>query len=110
MADGWSGYSGLTAVGYDHTVINQASPDPAHVLMPGVPLAASLLKGWLLGTYQGGVITEQLNYYLDEFTFRFNRRKSRSPGLLFYRLIEQAVQTSHTPTYALCMATRRGPR
>ena len=110
LTDGWSGYSGLTALGYDHIVINQsASPDPAHVLMPGVHLVTSLLKRWLLGTYQGGVSPEQLNYYLDEFTFRFISRKSRSRGLLFYRLIEHAVQTPHTPTYALSMDTGRGP-
>ena len=111
LTDAWSGYSGLTQVGYDHVVINQsASPDPAYVLMPGVHLVASLLKRWLLGTYQGGVSKQHLNYYLDEFTFRFNRRKSRSRGLLFYRLLEQAVQTDHTPTHALAMGTGRGPR
>ena len=54
---------------------------------------ASLLKRWLLGTHQGAVQPNQLDYYLDEFTFRFNRRTSRSRGLLFYRLLEQAVVT-----------------
>jgi hypothetical protein len=97
--------------GYDHVIINQsASRHPPHVLLPGVHLVASLLKRWLLGTYQGGVSREHLNYYLDEFTFRFNRRSSRSRGLLFYRLLEQAVQTAHTSTGALAMGTRRGPR
>ena len=67
--------------------------DPAHVSMPGVHRVASLLKRWLLGTHQGAVQPTQLDYYLDEFTFRFNRRTSRSRGLLFYRLLEQAVVT-----------------
>ena len=83
------GYAGLSGLGYDHMVINQsASPDPAHVVLPAVHRIAALLKRWLLGTYQGAVSREHLNYYLDEFTFRFNRRSSRSRGLLFYRLLE----------------------
>jgi transposase-like protein len=109
LTDGWSGYSGLSSLGYDHVVINQsASPHPAHVLMPGVHLVTSLLKRWLLGTYQGGISQSQLPYYLDEFTFRFNRRTSRARGLLFYRLIEQAVQTDYTPTAALYQNAGRG--
>jgi transposase-like protein len=111
LSDAWSGLSGLERLGYDHVVINQSASEHApHVLLPGVHLVASHLKRWLLGTYQGGVSKEHLDYYLDEFTFRFNRRTSRSRGLLFYRLIEQAVQTSHTPTSALSKDTRRGPR
>ena len=110
LTDAWTGYAGLSGVGYDHMVINQsAAADPAHVLMPGAHRVAALLKRWLLGTYQGAVSREHLNYYLDEYTFRFNRRGSRSRGLLFYRLLEQAVQTKHTPTHALYMATGRGP-
>lgn len=109
LTDGWRGYNGLSELGYDHVVLDQsASPDPAHVAMPRVHLLASLLKRWLLGTYQGGVSNEQLSFYLDEFTFRFNRRTSRSRGLLFYRLLEQSVQTGHTPTDSLSMGTGRG--
>ena len=59
--------------------------------MPGVHRVAALLQRWLLGTHQGAVQPEQLAYYLDEFAFRFNRRTSRLHGLLFYRLLEQAV-------------------
>jgi len=111
LTDGWRGYSGLSALGFDHIVINQsASPDPAHVLMPAVHLVASLVKRWLLGTYQGAVAQAQLPYYLDEFTFRFNRRNSRARGLLFYRLIEQASQADYTPTAALYKGAGRGPR
>ena len=65
--------------------------DPAHVVMPGVDRVASLLKRWLLGTHQGSVGHEHLDAYLNEFTFRFNRRDSRRRGLLFYRLLEQAI-------------------
>ena len=46
---------------------------------------------WLLGTHQGSVRPEHLDYYLDEFTFRFNRRTSTFRGLLFYRLLQQTV-------------------
>jgi transposase-like protein len=108
LTDGWSGYSGLSAHGYDHVVFNQsASPFPAHVLLPGVHRVASLLKRWILGTYQGGISTAHLPYYLDEFTFRFNRRNARARGLLFFRLIEQASQTGHTPTAKLYQGTAR---
>lgn len=95
MTDGWSGYNGVTKSGYVHerTVIS-ASGSPAHVAMPGVHRVASLLKRWLLGTHQGAVSREHLDYYLDEYTFRFNRRASRARGLLFHRLMEQAVQTA----------------
>ncbi|HEY5186092.1 MAG TPA: transposase, partial [Actinomycetes bacterium] len=46
---------------------------------------ASLAKRWLLGTHQGAIDDAHLPAYLDEFVFRFNRRTSRSRGLLFYR-------------------------
>jgi transposase-like protein len=90
--------------GYRHkrTVMSQQD-DPAHVVMPGVDRVASLLKRWLLGTHQGTVSSEHLDAYLNEFTFRFNRRRSRRPGLLFYRLLEQAVATAPT-TYASLVA------
>src|SRR6266478_356847 len=65
----------------------------ASKLLPRVHRVASLLKRWLLGTHQGAVAPWQLPYYLDEFTFRFNRRTSRSRGKLFFRLMQQAVNT-----------------
>lgn len=94
--DGWRGYSGLEKYGYVHDVnpISE-SGNPAHESMPGVHRVASLVKRWLLGTHHGSYSPQQLDYYLDEFTFRFNRRTSRSRGLLFYRLINQAL--SHSP-------------
>jgi transposase-like protein len=88
--DGWGGYNGLTELGYRHRVVQQN----AHLgdnLLPMVNLAASLLKRWLLGTHQGGVQHSHLDYYLDEYTFRFNRRTSKSRGLLSYRLLSQAI-------------------
>jgi transposase-like protein len=96
--DSWLGYLGLADAGFIHqpTSIAQTG-DPAHVVMPRVHRVASLLKRWLLGTHQGAVRAHQLDYYLDEFTFRFNRRSSRQRGLLFYRLLEQAVAIDHVP-------------
>ncbi|MDP2955471.1 MAG: IS1595 family transposase, partial [Longimicrobiales bacterium] len=77
--DGWSGYSPLKDAGFEHrATVLSASPEPAHVSMPHVHRVASLLKRWLLGTHQGGINNAHLPYYLDEFTFRFNRRTSRA--------------------------------
>lgn len=92
--DGSQAYRSLHEHGYTRQkIVHLGSPNPAHVTMPGVNRVASLLKRWLLGTHQGSVQSDQLDYYLDEYTFRFNRRTSRSRGLLFYRLLEQAVET-----------------
>lgn len=88
--DGWRGYNGLTEVGYQHTIVRK-DPGLGDNLLPLANRVASLLKRWLLGTHQGAVQHSHLEYYLDEFTFRFNRRTSKSRGLLFYRLISQAV-------------------
>ena len=66
-------------------------------MLPRVHLVVSLLKRWLVGTHQGAVSRTHLSYYLDEFTFRFNRRRSRSRGKLFFRLVELAVATDPTP-------------
>ena len=90
--DGWLGYAGLKDANYVHEVtVISSSPDPAHVLMPRVHNVAAHLKRWLMGTLHGGVQHQHLDCYLDEFTFRFNRRHSRSRGLLFHRLVQQAV-------------------
>jgi transposase-like protein len=97
--DGWAPYGGLEALGYRHRVtrLKGQPKDAAVVAMPRVHRVASLLKRWLLGTHQGAVGSQHLAYYLDEFTFRFNRRTSRSRGKLFYRLLQQAVQVEPTP-------------
>ena len=92
--DGSAAYRGLQELGYAHErKVMLGAEDPAHVSMPGVHRVASLLQRWLLGTHQGAVQPEQLDFYLDEFVFRFNRRNSGSRGMLFYRLMEQAVRT-----------------
>lgn len=92
--DGWNGYKRLYAHGFARKItVQSSSGDPAHVSMPGVHRVSSLLKRWILGTHQGSVVPEHLQSYLEEFTFRFNRRTSRSRGLVFRRLLERAVET-----------------
>jgi hypothetical protein len=103
-ADAWKSYDEIGKYRFRHVITNlSASGDPAHVALHRV---ASLLKRWLLGTHQGGVHHDQLYYYLDEFTFRFNRRRSRHRGLLFYRLLKRAVQTEPHPLKTLIKAPR----
>jgi transposase-like protein len=105
--DGWKGYSGLVKAGYKHqaTIINNGD-ELAHEIIPRVHMAASLLKRWLIGTHQGGVQHQHLDYYLDEFTFRFNRRHSRARGLLFHRLAQQAVAVDPAPYHTIIGAHR----
>jgi len=97
--DGWTGYLGLAEKGYGHkaTPLEGRPKTTATQVMPRVHRVSSLLKRWLVGTHQGAVRPEHLDYYLDEFTFRFNRRTSRSRGKLFYRLVQQAVQIDPAP-------------
>jgi transposase-like protein len=94
--DGWAPYQGLERLGYAHTItrLKGKGKEAAVELLPRVHRVASLLKRWLLGTHQGAVGPTHLDYYLDEFTFRFNRRRSASRGKLFFRLLEQAVQVA----------------
>jgi transposase-like protein len=109
--DGWLGYSPLEGRGYRHRItFLKGKNESASELLPRVHLVASLLKRWLLGTHQGAVSREHLDYYPDEFTFRFNRRKSRSRGKLFLRLAEQAVAVGPTPYKSMvkCFATADG--
>lgn len=87
--DGWTGYGGLAKVGYQHQVLRAEVTED---LLPQVHLVVALVKRWLLGTHQGGIQVSHLDYYLDEYTFRFNRRTSHSRGLLFRRVLEYAVQ------------------
>lgn len=88
--DGWQGYNGLKSLGYVHEVVRKTE-DVGENLMPLCHRVASLVKRWLGGTHQGAVSHEHLGYYLDEYTFRFNRGTSRSRGMLFYRLLQNAV-------------------
>ena len=98
LTDGWLGYEPLHRKGYDHeiTFLKGDRKTPSE-LLPRVHRVIALLKRWLMGTHQGAVSLEHLEYYLDEFTFRFNRRKSRSRGKLFYRLLQQAVAIDPVP-------------
>jgi transposase-like protein len=94
LTDGWNGYNDLKENGYQRKkIVISSSGQPAHVIMPGVHRVASLLKRWIMGTHQGSVSSEHLQSYLEEFTFRFNRRTSDSRGLVFHRLIQQIVAT-----------------
>ncbi len=90
--DGWEGYNKLSDSGYTRTIIRETA-EVGKNLLPLANRVTSLLKRWLLGTHQGKPAPSHLDYYLDEFVFRFNRRTSRSRGLLFFRLMEQAVIT-----------------
>lgn len=96
ITDGWSSYVSLRESGYMHTVPKKFEvADPENIL-PHVHMIISLLKRWLLGTHQGAVQEMHLQAYLDEYVFRFNRRKAAKRGLLFYRLIECAMQVPPT--------------
>lgn len=96
--DGWDGYAGLERIGYVHDVtVLRNHKKSASDILPRVHRVATLLKRWLMSTHQGAISHEHLDYYLDEFTFRFNRRSSRHRGKLFYRLIQQAVATEPQP-------------
>lgn len=88
VTDGWRGYNGLSEKGYLQETKYQKDEQ---TLLPHVHTIISLLKRWLLGTLQGSCSKEHFAYYLDEYTFRFNRRKSKSRGMLFYRLLQNAV-------------------
>jgi transposase-like protein/predicted RNA-binding Zn-ribbon protein involved in translation (DUF1610 family) len=96
VTDGLQSYRDLKGYVHDRSV-EQRQPADAEHLLPRVHRVASLLKRWLLGTHQGAIAHEHLNDYLDEFTFRFNRRQSASRGKLFYRLAQQAMQVEPAP-------------
>ena len=93
--DGAGAYLSLKALGFIHQrTVMLGSDVPAHVSMAGVHRVAALVQRWILGTHHGSVQPEHLDAYLDEFVFRFNRRTSNSRGMLFYRLLQQAVATA----------------
>jgi transposase-like protein len=96
VSDGLQAYREMEGYVHDRQ-IQKNQPAEAEHLLPRVHRVISLLKRWLLGTHQGAIAHEYLQDYLDEFTFRFNRRKSGSRGKLFYRLAEQGVQVSPVP-------------
>lgn len=103
--DGWDGYNGLRSLGYKHKVIRKTA-DVGKNLLPLCHREAGLIKRWLDGTHQGAVSHEHLAYYLDEYTFRFNRRTSRYRGKLFYRLLQNAVVLDPVRYDDMTMAVR----
>ena len=94
ITDGWPSYACLGKNGYTHTVYIKRNKQTDEMILPHVHLIASLLKRWLLGTHQGAVSDKHMQAYLEEYTFRFNRRNAAKRGLLFYRLLEGAVNTA----------------
>jgi transposase-like protein len=112
ITDGWQGYCGLDQLGYLHQPRSQpaarAGGEDPSVLLPGVHRVASLAKRWLLGTHQGTVDRAHLVSYLNEFVFRFNRRRSRSRGMVFYRVLELAV--THEPVRYKDLVAVQRPR
>jgi transposase-like protein len=112
ITDGWSGYLGIDKVGYPHDRRSQraakALGEDIGKLLPGVHRIASLAKRWLLSTHQGAVHIEHLPGYLDEFCFRFNRRRSRSRGLVFYRVLQLAI--GHDPVRYQQLIARSKPK
>ena len=102
VTDGWSGYGGLAPAGWRHEPLNlSASWGDAALRLPAIHLVFGLAKRWLLGTHHGAISIKHLPAYLDEFTFRFNRRTAKSISHRFARLIEHAVQIQPTPYRAL---------
>lgn len=98
ITDGWKGYNGIEEEGFSRIIHIQKDEKNEEKLLPHIHTIIGLLKRWLLGTHQGAVERKHLQSYLDEYVFRFNRRKSAQRGLLFYRLLESAMQT-RTVTY-----------
>lgn len=108
--DGSPIYGQLQKEGFAHDpFVLLGSKTPAHEPLPGVHRVTSLLKRWMLGTHHGAVDPRHVDYYLDEFTFRFNRRTSRSRGMLFYRLMQQSAATTPV-TYANIRDNEHHPR
>jgi len=98
ITDGWEAYAGLRQEGFKHRPrVISAAERTASALLPRVQKVASLLKRWLLRTHQGTLSGEQLDSYLDEFTFLFNRRTSKYRGKLFHRLVAQVIAVEPFP-------------
>jgi transposase-like protein len=104
--DDWNGYKGLESLGYRHPIVRKTATIGDN-LLPLCHREAALIKRWLTGTHQGAVSHEHLAYYLDEYTFRFNRRTSRYRGKLFYRLLQNAVSVDAIPYQDIAKGVRR---
>ena len=101
ITDGWNGYRGIENKGFARKIHVQKNEDDTDKLLPHIHTISSLLKRWMLGTHQGRVEQKHLQSYLDEYVFRYNRRKSAERGLLFYRLMESATRTKAITYYEL---------
>lgn len=101
ISDGWKGYTSIASEGYQHIVHSKKAAICEDELLPNVHRIISLLKRWLLGTHQGAVSGKHMQAYLDEYAFRFNRRKAAQRGLLFYRLLECAMLIGPTTSNEL---------
>lgn len=113
ITDGWKAYLGLDRCGYTHEARSQRAArlrgdEQAAAMLPAVHRVASLAKRWILGTHQGAIDHAHLHDYLNEFVFRFNRRHSRSRGMVFYRVLELAVR--HTPVRYADITAGHRPR
>jgi transposase-like protein len=109
--DGWHGYDRVRKNGYRHEItFLRGDHELASARLPRVHRVVALLKRWLLGTHQGAVRQEHLDYYLDEFTFRFNRRRARHRGKVFFRLVQQALGVEPVPYRALVQHVSRRRR
>jgi transposase-like protein len=97
IRDGWSGYAGIDDEGYNSEITKMSEATSEDEKLPHVHLAISLIKRWILGTYQGSVDENNLQIYLEEFTFRFNRKTSHNRGWLFYGMVQGAVSTKPHP-------------
>jgi len=95
--DDWAGYSGLDELGYKSVVFQTTKATKEDDKLPHIHLAISLINRWILGTYQGHIDEFHLQAYLEEFTFRFNRKTSTHRGLLFYRLVQGSMSTAPHP-------------
>lgn len=100
--DGWSGYLPLNGKNFDHLreIISKSDED-ASTLLPGVHLVASLFKRMILGIYQGRFDKKHVQKYLDEFTFRYNRRTSSAVGKKFFRMLEQVICITPKPYWQI---------
>ena len=92
--DDWSGYKGIDEAGYTSVIVKASKSEKEEDKLPHIHLAISLINRWILGTYQGGIEEFHLQTYLEEYTFRFNRKTSHNRGWLFYRLVQGAMSTT----------------
>ncbi len=107
ITDGWRGYDRLAGEDYRHVKRVEKTPERAAEILPHIHLVFSNLKTWLQGTHHGSVKKQHLQAYLNEFTFRFNRR--RTPMAAFQTVLGLASQRLG-PTYRGLYGVVQGSR